>query len=53
MGYDNREEKRMTSKDAVASCIKELELNPNYKPNASGQSAPSGKTFSKLKGDKK
>ncbi len=44
MGYDNREEKRMTSKDAVASCVKELELNPNFKPGASGQ-APSGATF--------
>lgn len=43
MGYDNREEKRMT-KDQVKSCIQELELNPNYKPGASGQ-APSGPTF--------
>lgn len=51
MGYDNREDKRMT-KDQVKSCINELELNPNFKPNASGQ-APTTKTFGKLKGEKK
>lgn len=43
MGYDNREDKRMT-KDQVKSCEIELELNPNYKPGASGQT-PSGATF--------
>ena len=52
MGYDNREDKRMADYKQVGQCERELELNPNYKPGAQGQPAPTGKTFSKSKAKK-